>query len=177
MITLLGCDGGLATFGAVLVRVYGNGVVWCEAAWAFDNPKSGTDVLEERRRRTRDLSRRLDDIVLHHSPDIVASEAMSFPRGAHAIAAICLAWGVVESVCLTRGVPLIAESPRAWRKALCPSGSERAAHRAALRKVPSFPEQVRRVRRGMQTHAYDALGVACWALTTRTVQDMLRERG
>jgi Holliday junction resolvasome RuvABC endonuclease subunit len=177
MITLLAVDGGLATCGIVLVRVYYNDTPRCERAWAFENPKMGADVNDERRRRTRELVRAFDNIVMEYNPDIIASEAMSFPRHRAAFVAISLAWGVVEAVSVLRDVPLIAEGPKELRKAICASGTEKAAHRAALRGIADFPRQARHIPRRMQVHAYDALSVACWALATKTVKNMLQERG
>ena len=73
-------------------------------------------------------------------PDACAAEAMSFPRGAKAIASISLAWGILIAVLESKRIPLVTAHPKTWRRAICRSGSEADSHAAAMALVPSYAD-------------------------------------
>jgi len=180
-VILLGCDPGLATFGAVLLfaapdpdRVRG-----CLDADVFTSEpspkKRRVTVADDRVRRARELWRWLDAFVGDRLVGVCAAEEMSFPRGARAIASIALGWGVLSAWLEDRRVPVVAAHPKTWRKALCRSGREDDAHGAAVDLVPTFAG-AHALSTSRVVHALDALGVACWSLSTDVVRASMRGR-
>lgn len=188
MINVLAIDPGLRRFGAVMVKTDGARHD-CVRVDVFESEQRADDfdirLAEDRVRRTRDLSRWLRTFADGECVDIIAAEAMSFPRGAHAIVAISLSWGVVADFAERRGLRIIAATPSQWRTALIgrPSRSrakgdtdsrELAAHAESVRRVPSFVDLAAELRPDeRQVHALDALGVFCWLTTVRAFVDML----
>lgn len=174
-------DPGLATFGIValdvtpsteleLPRVQGD-VITCRTADVFTSEPSakklGHAMADERVWRARQLAAWVRAWIDAHEPHYVAAEAMSFPRGAHAITAISLAWGVIAAELDRRSIALVTAYPTAWRRFLVRGGREVDAHAEAVRRVPSFAAHGRRIKPPeTQLHALDALGVACWSLST-----------
>lgn len=180
VITVVGIDGGLATSGLVVVQTDG-AAHRCVCADTFTSAplaaKLDVELADDRVRRARALARWLEGHLTRWSPHVVAAEAMSFPRGAHAIAAICLAWGVLVDQLELRRLPIVTAGPKEWRKELAPPvGNERTAHRAAVRAVPSFADRASSISRRQQVHALDALGVFVWSLSTNIVRAALAAR-
>lgn len=169
-------DPGLATFGAVAIDTNGFDHV-CRRADVFRSEplarKLNAELADDRVRRARELTRWLS-VWLDMDPVAVAAEAMSFPRGAHAIVAISLAWGVIVSELERRDVPLVAALPFRWRKAITGTGNERDAWTAAVRVVPTFAAAAAHIARDDQEHALDALGVFVWAVRTDMIRSALR---
>lgn len=176
--TIVAVDPGLATFGLVAVRTDGRAHQCIRAAVFTSDPlahKLGVEVADDRSRRTRELSRWLDGELTTLNPALVAAEAMSFPKGEHAIACICLGWGVLLDQVENRRLPIVAAGPQVWRRDVTPGGipNENKAHREAVRRVPSFADRARGIPRRKQVHALDALGVFCWSLNTNMVRAVL----
>jgi Holliday junction resolvasome RuvABC endonuclease subunit len=174
VIRICAMDPGLATFGLVHVDTDGaRHIVHGVDVFTSENDTSKTDVAaaDDRVRRVRELHRWLD--IHLEGVDAVAAEAMSFPRGASAIACICLAWGALTSELERRRLPLVTAQPRRWRQTLAASGNEHDAHVAALRIVPGFVPYIIRIDPRLQLHALDAAGVFCWSLTTSVVRATL----
>jgi hypothetical protein len=188
VITVVAIDGGLATSGIVAVRTDGASHR-CVCAEVFTSDplarKLDIELADDRVRRTRLLSRWLEGHLTRWSPTVVAAEGMSFPRGAHAIAAICLAWGALCDQLELRELPLVTAGPREWRAHLVASAptrrrndtiggaSERDAHREAVRRVPTFEDASKGISRRRRVHALDALGVFAWSLSTNIVRAAL----
>lgn len=180
MIDVLAIDPGLARFGAVLVGTDGREHT-CNAVDVFASEPRVSDfdirLADDRVRRTRDLSAWLTAFVGDVRPRYVAAEAMSFPRGAQAIVAMSLAWGVVCRFLEARRLPMVSAMPGYWRTCLINERSRRRgkvetavrearAHAVAVRAVPSFPRLARRLKDEHQLHVLDALGVFVWSTQT-----------
>lgn len=168
---IVALDGGLATGGRVAIATDGY-EHRCLHVQAWSSPKAPNtkEIQRERIDRTRLLARWIEEIA-DWQPAVIACEELSFPRGAHAIAAVCLAWGVLASFVERYRIPLVTAGPMKWRRAITTDGgTEDAAHRAAVRIVPSFAPVARFTDRRMQEHVLDALGVFCWSLTTNEVR-------
>lgn len=176
MTRIVALDPGLATFGLVAFDTDGTRHR-CVAADVFSSKpythRLGHEMADDRVRRCRELQRWLAPHLREAA--VVAAEAMSFPRGAHAITCISLAWGVLVSELEANALPLVTAFPTIWRKHLVRSGKEHAAHVEAVRRIPSFVPVARRIAPGaLQVHALDALGVYAWSLSTNTVRASLR---
>jgi Holliday junction resolvasome RuvABC endonuclease subunit len=169
-------DPGLARCGAVVVDTDGM-THRCIQAAVFRSEsraaKLGVEVADDRVRRVREFCVWLS-VLFDSGPTFVAAEAMSFPRGAHAISAICLAWGALVSEVERRQVPFVATAPIAWRRHLTATGGEQDSWRVALARVPSFVDRARGIVRADQEHVLDALGVFCWSLSTNVVRALLQ---
>lgn len=169
-------DPGLATFGAVAIDTNGYDHT-CRRADVFRSEslarKMNSELADDRVRRVRELSRWMS-VWLDMDPVAVAAEAMSFPRGAHAIVAISLAWGVLVAELEHRQIPLVAALPFRWRKAINGTGNEADAWSTAVRAVPTFARCAEHIKRDDQEHALDALGVFVWAVRTDMIRSALR---
>jgi Holliday junction resolvasome RuvABC endonuclease subunit len=171
--TIVAVDPGLATFGLVGVRTDGTNHRCIRAAVFTSDPyarKHGVETSDDRARRARELSRWLDGEFTTLQPHVVAAESMSFPRGTHSIACICLGWGVLCDQLENRRLPMVASLPNVWRKAICGVPNEKRAHAQAVRTVPTFVDRARGIPRDLQEHALDALGVAVWSFSTNIVR-------
>lgn len=198
MINTLNIDPGLGRFGAVLVQTDGREHeaisvdVFVSELRADD---FDINLAEDRVRRTRQLARWLKGFCAGFDIQLVAAEAMSFPRGAHAITAMCLAWGVVASFLEDRRLPLISAMPSYWRTCLIgpppprkgitaaqrkiiTEQRERAAHAKAMQVLPSAAPKIRALPTNEhQLHALDSCGVFAWSTMTSRFRDVLRGVG
>jgi Holliday junction resolvasome RuvABC endonuclease subunit len=198
MIRRMAClDPGLATFGiAVLdMKIEQRTVVDVQCVGCDTFVSSLEDEHAEvidfsttlsRVRRSRELANWLGNWFNAMKPDMVAAEAMSFPRGAIPIAMISLAWGVICAQLEVDNLPLTSAFPSQWRTDLIGKPAARggtkaqrerrtqeredASHAIAVARVPSFVPLARFIKPGRQPHALDALGVGCWAIGTDFVR-------
>lgn len=185
-------DVGLGTCGFVLCQL-GPGHVTCVAADAFES-KPYVNALDMRScddmvRRARELSRWLAQAFGSYDVQVVAAEALGYPRSAHAVACVSMAWGVLADQIEQRRLRLVTASASRVRTHLLGKpprrgGSrkeradraqlrESAAHAAAVKQVPSFVGVARRIQRDLQVHALDALCVFAWASSTDLVRAMV----
>lgn len=163
---------------------------------------------DDRVRRTQELNRWLRPKLCppgldRDTPVVVVAEAMSFPPSPHAIAMMCLAWGVIVSLLEERRlyaeqyqatVPQLVEVHAAkWRTALVghallgkmrPTKNamrgivnerERAAQLEALRRYP-IHDLLDRIPPELRVHVLDALGVFAWAVHDLEVKRLLSAR-
>ncbi len=119
--------------------------------------KLNSELADDRVRRTRMLSVWINNLIRSYKPDLIAAEAMSFPKSQTAIVCISLAWGVLATLVEMWKMPLVTSAPWRARKDLVPVGQAVDAHRVALRAVPTFADRARGIDRDLQAHAYDAL--------------------
>lgn len=194
MINVLAVDPGLATFGAVVVQTDGQRHRALRAG-VFLSKSLVSDfslrACDDRVRRARELDVWLDWFTCGVDVQVVAAEAMSFPRGTDPIVCISLAWGVLASFLSTRRLKLVSATPSYWRTRLLndppTSGGtrtqqaqrtedrERRAHAVVVRTVPSLVSLVSAIRPpAAQVHALDAGGVFTWAVTTPLVRELTR---
>ena len=177
MITISAVDGGLATFGLTTIRTDG-AVIECIDADTFSTVPMTTkrELLSvDRMRRARELAGWLEGKMVTLDPNMLAGEAMSFPRGHNTVVCIALAAGVVAAVLESRGLDMATALPMKWRKVLVAGGNEEKAHAVAIARVPSYKAFDARIPDKMRAHARDALGVAVWSLSTTAVQWMIRK--
>lgn len=165
---VMGMDPGLATFGiAVLQRAHRR--TECLHAEVFTSPcDSNRPRSIDRTIRAQRLAKWLAERVDVYRPQKFAAEAMSFPRGAAAIASICLAWGVIAGESERRDLLLLEIRPDVWRDHLGATGSttderEAAAHRICESRVSRLRSRTLRYKSNA-VHALDAAGVALWTL-------------
>ena len=174
MTLIMAVDPGLANFGLVMIDESTPEHHRCLEVAVFHSEPLGKKLdvalADDRVRRCRDLYRWLD---ARPRPDACAAEAMSFPRGAKAIASISLAWGILIAVLESKRIPLVTAHPKTWRRAICRSGSEADSHAAAMALVPSYADFESSIVKGQREHARDALGVFCWSLHTDVVRSVL----
>lgn len=184
MVNILALDPGLRRFGALLVQT--DGVRHdAFAADVFESEQRIADddvrLCDDRVRRSRECARWLSWFTRGVDIRLVVAEAMSFPRGAHAIIAMSLAWGVVAAFLDDRGLDLESVAPSYWRSALTgerpkrggtkaqrkerTARRERMSHAEVVRAIPSIVPLVRRVQPAeRQLHVLDAGGVYVWSL-------------
>lgn len=167
-------DGGLASCGVVVVETdgYSNR---CVDADVFRAPRdTDLSITEDRVERGANLAAWLEGFATRHRLFWLAAERMSFPPGINAVAAIALGWGVLSSFIGRHELPYVSAGPMQWRQFLVgKSGNEDAAHRAAIRAIPSFADAAAHVPRDMQEHVLDAAGVYTWSLSTFVVKGLL----
>jgi Holliday junction resolvasome RuvABC endonuclease subunit len=193
MIGVLALDPGVGRFGAVLIETDGHRHE-CQRVGVFESEQRVSDfdirLADDRVRRGRELSRWFDAFVDGFTVDIVAAEAMSFPRGAHAIVLMSLAWGVICRYLDQSRLPYVSAMPSYWRTCLIGERASRrgsrverkiqtarreaAAHAVAVRTVPSVVPFIRRLSNEHQLHALDATGVFAWSLQTAGMREALR---
>lgn len=173
---IVGCDPGLATFGFVAVQTDGRRENFCSRADVFTSrPWYKENLADGRVRRSRELHRWFTAEIDRAKPELVAAEEMSFPPHAdNTRTMVSLAWGVVVSILEVRQIPLIATGPREWRAALVPGGGEKNSWREAVYRIPTFSDRSAHIKAAEMEHALDALGVACWAVGTRDVLELVR---
>lgn len=176
MTTVLGIDPGLATFGTCALRLPDRVVLGADVFRSAPSArKRQVAASDDRYRRARELAAWLESGIDRWRPAVLAAEAMSFPRGAKAIAAMALSWGVLATIADRRGLALVQVSPQDWKRSL--SGRKGTAD-ADL--YPMLYEhggaeveadlEARGLPRGAHVHALDALGVALWSCTTELVR-------
>ena len=165
-VRILGIDPGLASFGAVLVECSGGQRRIVDARTFMSDASAtrrGVAKADDRFRRARDLSLFLVETITETRPDLIACESMSFPRGAQAVAAIALSWGVIASA--THGFPVVCAQPKAWRKAIAPKDATETAAHAVVMSIAGA-SIIGELNKGRRVHALDAAGVALWADNT-----------
>lgn len=163
--TIVGIDGGgLATCG--LVALDARSLACYQAAVFSAEPDHKLDSNTDLRRRARELSRWLAWHLDRHKPWLVAAEEISLPPGQRIAKRVGIAWGVLESLCEQRTIPIVTALPLAWRKHLHKSKRESEAHGMALVTAPTARTHIARLDNADQPHALDGLGVAVWGLST-----------
>jgi len=186
VINVLACDPGLATFGALIIQTDGRRHVAVRAGVFRSVPRVAEldiHVGEDRRRRTRELLRWLDDFTHGFDIQVCVAEEMSFPRSHAAIVSISLAWGALTSFLEDRRLPCVAALPTVWRSELVgrprsrakPRDTEQredASHAKAVSVVPSAVPVIAKLGRTLQPHALDALGVFVWSLSHHFMRHM-----
>ncbi len=192
-INVLAADPGLATFGLAIAQTDGYAHELAHAD-VFESEQRVDDfdirLCDDRARRARELACWLRAAAAGRDVQLIAAEAMSFPRGANAIVCVSLAWGVLSAFAEWRGIPIISAMPSYWRSALLGErptrrGSkaqrkaatqrrEDAAHAIAIAQVPNAARLIAlRVRPALQPHVLDALGVFVWGTSTRELHALV----
>jgi Holliday junction resolvasome RuvABC endonuclease subunit len=176
MTTILGLDPGLATFGACALSLPERRVLGADVFRSSPSSrKHGVAASDDRYRRARDLCSWLNSVIDRWRPVVLVSEAMSFPRSAHAIISVALAWGVVAAIAEARGLPLAAPTPKEWKSHVSGRNGTVDSDLYAIlyEKGGACVEAallVRQLPRGSHVHALDALGVALWGETADVVR-------
>ena len=175
-IVILGIDPGLAFLGLAAVAGIPGTRSITEARIFRSVPsakKLSVAKADDRFRRARELAAFASAAVAEIRPDLVAIEAMSWPRNQTAVVSIALSWGVLAAALV--GLPVVQAQPRVWRRYHDASGSETAAHKFIDRSERGAA-QLREFKSADRPHVYDAAGVALWATTTDEYLAIMRGR-
>jgi Holliday junction resolvasome RuvABC endonuclease subunit len=176
-VILLGCDPGLATFGAVLVDAREMRVLKIDA-WSNPATPKKQRPKGERMVRTRELANWLVAFIGDHDIALCATEALAGSAGVNVAMNVALGFGVLSGVLAVLDVPSIAAGPREWRGPLVPNCDEDVAHSVALERFSCYSraELLAEIDEKLEPHALDALGVAAWACETPFIRNLLAER-
>lgn len=175
-VVILGIDPGLASLGVAVVAGIPGSRSITEARIFRSTPsakKLSVAKADDRFRRARELAAFMAAAVAEIRPDLVAIEAMSWPRNQTAVVSIALSWGVLAAALV--GLPVVQAQPKVWRRHHDPSGSESAAH-GSIDDVERGSSQLREFKAADRPHVYDAAGVALWATSTDEYMSIVRGR-
>jgi crossover junction endodeoxyribonuclease RuvC len=179
-VRILGLDPGFANLG------------WCMALYpdlkvvsmgCIETKKDQRKVLVsvDNVRRAQRLTRELRELIWEIATvkvepvrmvDIIAVEAMSFPRNASSAAKVSLAWGVISAISALWEIPVIQASPQDIKEAV--TGSRKAS-KALMESTLNlgYPEVLTLLEGTPQSrreHPYDALGAIVASLGSEVVK-------
>lgn len=182
---ILGLDGGFASMGYCLADCTPKGLEVLKMGLLTTQKTKGImSASEDNVRRARQLTRKLDDLILNLAdniykfPSCICSEAMSYPRSASTSCKLGIAWGVVTALAETRGLPIAQCSPMDLKMAC--AGKKTASKgevRAALSMhYPSSMEAFEKagVSASQAEHPWDALGAIVACLDTDIVRALVK---
>lgn len=168
---ILGCDGGLATFGWAIVepgpcaRVQALGVILQPA-------DSTRGKQADRVVRVRAIAAKLAELVREHRCTAVAAESLSFmAKGkTNMVASACLAWGAIAGTAAGAGIPCIEVPPKTWQHAVAGTSSGKVDYAKVtadlvdlvMRSEVAGPQLLYLAKRDRQ-HPLDAVGVGVYA--------------
>ncbi|MCC6811727.1 MAG: crossover junction endodeoxyribonuclease RuvC [Deltaproteobacteria bacterium] len=166
MIRLLGLDPGFAAIGWAVVetdpdagdRLVAAGVVRTKKA----KPKQSVSASIDNFRRAQEIGRALGALALDHRVDVVCAEAMSFPRSSSVAAKMAMCWGVLAQLCQVLRVRVVQASPQEIKRALTgrTNATKDDVGAAVSLRFPDCVGIVGPLPRGLDEHAYDAVGAA-----------------
>lgn len=193
--TIVALDPGLAKFGLVAVNTDCHkhvGVGYEVFSTETYTRKYEHAAMGDLLRRAKLVDQWFGDQIDKYNPCAVAAEELSFPRDMRAGAMLAMAWGLIVSQLERRRLPLVCARPSEWRTALIgidtrpKAKGERArrmriaqreqqAHAEAGNRVPGMGRAIKAtVKRELQEHVFDALGVFCWSVDTNVVRSAVR---
>jgi Holliday junction resolvasome RuvABC endonuclease subunit len=158
----LGVDPGIAAVGWSVVderaRVLDLGVVVTKRDASI--PKS-----TDRSRRILDITEALLDEIGRHGPARIAAEQPLGHGTTNAVVPQALLWGVLIEIARSRNLELVEVAAKSWQHAVIPATGRKAV------PYPKVARELERlagsrlfaVRKGLRTHALDAIGVAAFA--------------
>jgi crossover junction endodeoxyribonuclease RuvC len=174
---------------------------WCRVSYVKDamyqfaildmgciqTKKDGRKVLDsvDNVRRAQAITRELRDLVWLDSEaidpvravDVIAVEAMSFPRNASSASKMSLTWGVISALSALWEIPMIQASPQDIKEAV--TGSRKASKaemEATLSgRYPVVLKCLEDVPMSRREHPYDALGAIVASLGSEVVKMGLRQ--
>ena len=153
-IRVLGIDPGLAHCGLAIL----DGVTVVEAHTFVTKPstkKQHVHVSHDTIRRARELSGRLRYLMM--GIHIVAIEGISMPRHASSAGKLCLAFGVIASLCESLGLPLIQFSPQEVKAYF---GTKKGKDTRVEKAMEMYPHLFKGTLAEWREHMADAIGVA-----------------
>jgi len=172
---VLACDAGFAAFGVAVVellavgeRVVHLGVIRTEK----DVKKRNTMAADDNMRRTRELFRVLNGLVVANQCVALAIEAESMMRNASSAAKVSKAHAVVGAIAELHGLSISSNSPQRIRKAICGTAKATDAdiESALLARYGNGIEDLFDGPDGLRVHAYDALAACVVALDSEVLR-------
>lgn len=168
---ILAIDPGLATCGWALVAAHTGRVHDLGVLITKSNSKLGKGI--DRVARLEWQTQKLYDLVNGDwGVRSIAAEAMSFPRGrTAAIVSLCLSWGAIVGLAMSRSLPIRQIQPKRWRSAVVPGSVGETGYDAVFAALSEFvdeqaAESLAKIKPGDRTHALDAVGVGVYAALT-----------
>lgn len=166
-------DGGLATCGWAVVSWHGR----VDALGFFGSkPDPKLTVTADREARAARLADALGEAMRGHEIHTVVAERMSFPprAGHHAIASICLGWGVLTGIAQVLGLGFCGVAPKTWQRAVVPAAFDEkqtgaidyeVVYRELERYVTEQPAapMLAAIPKSKRSHPLDAVGVGVYA--------------
>lgn len=161
---LLGIDPGFATCGIALVALDKDGerVLRLEVVRTKKSPKKrDVRASEDNVRRIIEIANRVMD-VSGEGVIGICSESQSWPRNSGTSAKLGMVWGVIGTLSVMRGAPVLQATPMEIKKRLCGRGtaSKKEVQAALVQRYGALdlPDPA-----GVHEHACDALAavVAC----------------
>jgi crossover junction endodeoxyribonuclease RuvC len=164
MSRILGLDPGFASVGWAVIdlfdspQIHALGVLRTKKA----NRKHEVLAVADNFRRARELGRALGRLVVEQQIDVIAAEAMSFPRSSSVAAKMAMCWGVLARVCEEFDLPVVQASPQQIKRALTgrASASKDDVAAALALRFPNAIGLVAGLPAGLHEHAFDAVGAA-----------------
>jgi Holliday junction resolvasome RuvABC endonuclease subunit len=140
--------------------------------------KRSVRAADDNTRRAQEIVRELQKLFVRYQIKAICAESMSFPRNASVAAKMALSWGVLATLSVVHGVPILQASPKEVKVALTGNGSasklevQRALDARFDRRF-SEEMQERGLSRTTHEHPYDALA-AVVACESESVMTLLR---
>jgi Holliday junction resolvasome RuvABC endonuclease subunit len=104
--------------------------------------------------------------------DVIAIEAMSFPRNASSASKMSLTWGVISALSALWEIPMIQVSPQDIKEAV--TGSRKASkalmETTLSKRYPEVLTALEDVPMSRREHPYDALGAIVASLGSEVVK-------
>lgn len=174
MSRVLGLDPGFASVGWAVVdlfespQIHALGVLRTKQS----NRKQAVLAAADNFRRARELGQALGNLVLEQRIDVVAAEAMSFPRSSSVAAKMAMCWGVLARICEEFDLPLVQASPQQIKRALTgnASASKDDVQASLAIRFPNAIGLVGGLPKGLHEHAFDAAGAAVACLTSDVIR-------
>jgi Holliday junction resolvasome RuvABC endonuclease subunit len=167
-VIVAGLDGGFASFGWAIADVGDD--IRPLALGCIKTKKDARKVLAcvDNHKRSQAIARELVRVLeLYPDVGVVCAETIAFVRSASVMSLIGRAWGIIDTLCELRGLPLLQASPQEIKAACCPhiKNASKIDVQEALEE--RFGHVVRgqllELNKGDREHPADALGsiVAC----------------
>lgn len=167
---VLGVDPGFRSFGWSVLRLRPTGeelVALGVIRTAKSDKKLNTRSSSDLHRRGRELATALVAIADEHRPTVICAEAISLVRSASVSAQIGRAWGFLDVLCATRGLPLLEVSPQDLKRKVTGDASatkadvQRVLDERFRGRIAALLASIR--AKGEHEHPVDAVGavIAC----------------
>jgi len=172
---VLGIDPGFASLGWALVDIgagqefpYKMGVFRTQASVK----KRKVLATEDNMRRAQEIAGFLQELIAGEGVKVLCTESMSWPRNASSAAKVALCWGVMASICVRLGMPVVQSTPQQIKKVMC--GKRTASKEEVIAALQARYSGLENIVEGVPSsqleHPYDALAAVVSGLDDSTMK-------
>jgi len=173
-VVLLGIDPGLANFGYAVVEFgsWGKKLVKLgHIRTEKSDKKKAVRSSDDNTRRAREIFQPLTTLISDFRPNVLCTEAMSFPRSSSASHKLGISWGVVVGLSCIFELPIVQASPQDIKQKVCDNKkASKEDVQLALNAMYGDAADVEQFVKTKREHPFDALGAVEACLDSEVVR-------